>query len=108
MRASGHPAWMAEVLSLPFIGQELAPWRCRPVAVASSGLFPQPLWINVRASANLKRVGQHGLACQAGGIGEASALKPIEHLGSWAAKTEPRRALESATGLAFVALAVKD
>jgi len=39
---------MAEVLSPPFIGQELAPWRCRRVAVASSGLFPQPLWINVR------------------------------------------------------------
>jgi len=32
------------------IGQEVAPWRLvqkgRQVAVASSGLFPQPLWIN--------------------------------------------------------------
>ena len=29
----------------PGIGQELAPWRQSQVAVASSGLFPQPLLI---------------------------------------------------------------
>jgi threonine/homoserine/homoserine lactone efflux protein len=44
---------MAEVSSFPFIGQELAPWHSRRVAVASSGLFPQPLWINVRGKREL-------------------------------------------------------
>jgi hypothetical protein len=33
------------ILSLP-TGQELAPWHWGLVAVASSGLFPQPLWIS--------------------------------------------------------------
>ncbi len=33
------------ILSIP-IGQELAPWFSDQVAVASSGLSPQPLWIS--------------------------------------------------------------
>jgi len=33
------------ILSLP-TGQELAPWFLHQVAVASQGLYPQPLWIS--------------------------------------------------------------
>src|SRR5262249_22767484 len=38
---------LPRLLSLPVIGQEVAPGLSRLVAVASSGLFPQPLWISV-------------------------------------------------------------
>ncbi len=40
---------LPRLLSLPFIGQEEAPGLSRLVAVASKGLFPQPLWISVRS-----------------------------------------------------------
>ena len=52
VRPSGPP----RLFISPVIGQEVAPWHggcCSasgPVAVASSGLFPQPLWINVRSA----------------------------------------------------------
>ena len=42
------------------IGQEVAPWRFvqkgRQVAVASSGLFPQPLWINACGKRRLWKI----------------------------------------------------
>src|SRR5262245_61508008 len=38
---------LPRLLSLPGFGQEVAPWLSGLVAVASSGLFPQPLWISV-------------------------------------------------------------
>ena len=50
-----------------FIGQEVAPGlSCERglVAVASSGLFPQPLWISVRAGANLGIVVKGRQGCQ--------------------------------------------
>jgi hypothetical protein len=35
---------------LSLVGQEVAPGRCRLVAVASSGLYPLPLWISAAVS----------------------------------------------------------
>src|SRR5688500_3564631 len=40
---------LPRLLSLPLFGQEVAPGLSRLVAVASAGLFPQPLWISVRS-----------------------------------------------------------
>src|SRR6476619_807203 len=50
-----------------FIGQEVAPGlSCERslVAVASPGLFPQPLWISVRREANSVSVWHGSLECQ--------------------------------------------
>ena len=51
------------VLSVPSTGQDLAPWFEDQVAVASSGLFPQPLWI--KCSRRARAMGHHnpGLSC---------------------------------------------
>src|SRR5262249_8392663 len=55
---------LPRLLSLPVIGQDVAPGLARLVAVASSGLFPQPLWISVCSAADAHSVVEENRVCQ--------------------------------------------
>jgi hypothetical protein len=57
-RLVGRKKRQTQVLSVPSNGQDLAPWFKDQVAVASSGLFPQPLSINAAASADPGTIAQ--------------------------------------------------
>ena len=53
---------------LSLVGQEVAPGRCRLVAVASSGLYPLPLWISAAGQRQMRTYRANGISRSVGSL----------------------------------------